>query len=119
MNHAVVRLSDDPATLLCYRFRMDHKDLIARIAACADALRLEGIEHLAIFGSRARGDARADSDLDIIVDISPNTRFSLLNLSGVALLIEDSTGLPTQVVLRRSAPPGFVERISDDLIPVF
>ena len=75
--------------------------------------------NLALFGSRARGDAYSESDLDLLIDIEPETPFSLLTLSGVALAIEDATGLPTQVVLRRSAPPAFLQRISDDLVQDF
>ena len=98
---------------------MNTSEIIAGLADCSNALRAEGVEHLAIFGSRARGDERPDSDLDVLVDIAPDARFSLINLSGVALLIEDKTGLPTQIVLRRAAPPEFIARISDDLVQVF
>ena len=94
-------------------------ELIARIKAQAPALRAEGVEHLAVFGSQARGDASPNSDLDVLVDIAPNVRFTLFNLSGVALLIEETTGLLTQVVLSRSAPPDFTRRIADDLVRVF
>ncbi len=93
--------------------------LIARIAAEQAVLRSEGVAHIAIFGSRARGDAKPDSDLDVLIDINDGAKFSLLNLSGVALLIEDATGMPTQVVMRRSAPADFLNRIADDLVPVF
>jgi uncharacterized protein len=93
--------------------------LIASIHSGQAMLRAEGVEHLAIFGSRARADAQTDSDLDVLIDVATTKRFSLLNLSGVALLIEDATGLPTQVVLRRSAPADFLARIADDLITVF
>ena len=43
----------------------------------------------------------------------------LLNLSGVRLMVEDVTGLPTQVTLRRSLDERMTQRISDDLIEVF
>ena len=98
---------------------MTKDDIIAQIASRSEALRREGVEHLGVFGSRARGDATGDSDLDVLIDVVPGAKFSLLNLSGVALLLEDCTGLSTQVVLRRSAPPDFLGRISDDLVQVF
>ena len=98
---------------------MSDAEVLSALRSQVFALRQEGVEHLAIFGSRAREDARADSDLDVLIDIAPGKRFSLLDLSGVALLIEDATGIPTQVVLRRSIPPDFAARIADDLIPVF
>jgi uncharacterized protein len=56
--------------------------------------------------------------LDVLIDISPGQRFSLLGLSGVGLLIEDATGIPSQIVLRRSIPADFAARIEDDLVEV-
>lgn len=74
---------------------------------------------LAIFGSRARGDERSDSDLDVLIEVAPDSQFSLLNLSGVALIVEEATGLQTQVSMRRSLEPRMAERIADDVIEVF
>jgi len=71
---------------------MTRDEIIARIRDTAPALRAEGVTKLAIFGSRARGDAREDSDLDVLIDVDPDSRFSLLNLSGVGLIVEDATG---------------------------
>ena len=97
---------------------MELSQIKAKVSSLADGLRKEGVEHLAIFGSRARGDGLPDSDLDVLIDIAPGQRFSLLNLCGVALLIEDATGLRTEVVLRRSLPRHLADRIADDLVPV-
>jgi uncharacterized protein len=98
---------------------MTRNELIRRIQAREADIRAEGVEHLAIFGSRARGDAQGNSDLDILIDICPGQRFSLLNLSGVGLAVEDATGLKTQVILARSAPAAFKQRIAGDLTRVF
>ena len=98
---------------------MTRDDIITKIKAQEPKIRAEGVEHLAIFGSRARGDEQDASDLDVLIEIAPGRRFSLLNLSGVGLLIEDATGLPTQVVLSRSAPKDLKDRISCDLMRVF
>ena len=96
------------------------KDLIiACLKAKTEALNAEGVAHLALFGSRARGDSSPDSDLDVLIDTIPGRRFSLLNLSGVGLMIEDAIGIPSQIVLRRSLDPAFATRIRDDLVEVF
>ncbi|MGZ8321528.1 MAG: nucleotidyltransferase family protein [Rhodoplanes sp.] len=69
--------------------------------------------------ARARGDARPDSDLDVLIEVAPDSQFSGLNLSGVAIIIEEATGLQTQVSMRRSLEPRMTERIADDVIEVF
>ena len=74
---------------------------------------------LVIFGSRSRGDARADSDLDVLIEVDPNADFSLLDLVGVEHVIKGATGLETQAEMRRSLEPRFAERIADDIIEVF
>lgn len=98
---------------------MTRDDIISRIKACEADIRAEGVEHLFVFGSRARGDAAPGSDLDVLIDIATDVRFSLYNLSGVGLAVENATGIGTQVVLSRSAPEDFKRRIADDLVRVF
>lgn len=98
---------------------MTRAEIIAVIKAQQPALEAEGVAHLALFGSRARDDASPGSDLDVLIDTVPGQRFSLLNLSGVGLRIEDATDIQCQIVLRRSLPPAFAARIDDDLVEVF
>jgi predicted nucleotidyltransferase len=97
---------------------MTREEIVAILRANAAALRAEGVTKLSIFGSRARGDARPDSDLDVLIEVD-DAIFKGLSISAVGLLCEDVTGIPTQVELRRSIRPRFAERIADDLIEVF
>jgi predicted nucleotidyltransferase len=98
---------------------MTRRDIIEKIRSAAPALRAEGVTGLAIFGSRARDDARPDSDLDLLVEVAPDSRFSLLNLIGVQHIVTDVTGLAAQATMRRSLDAGMAKRIADDLERVF
>lgn len=102
---------------------MTRDEIIARLRETAPSLRAEGVARLAIFGSRARGDAREDSDLDVLIDIDPAADLHGLDLIGVLAdterTIEAATGISTHAELRRSVEPQFATRIADDVIEVF
>ena len=55
----------------------------------------------------------------MLIEVAPYSKFSLLNLSGIALIVEEATGLQAQVTMRRSLEPCMAERIADDVIEVF
>lgn len=83
------------------------------------ALRAEGVTHVSLFGSRARGDNRQDSDIDLLVDVDPAKRFSILNLIGVEHIVSDATGMSANAFMRRSLDDGFRSTIAADLVTVF
>lgn len=98
---------------------MTRDEIIAKLRANAAAIQAEGVTKLAMFGSRARGDMRDDSDIDILIEVPPDSKFSLLNLIGVEHIITDITGLPAQATLRRSVEPDMAARIADDIVEIF
>lgn len=82
-------------------------------------LQAQGIANLAMFGSRARGDHHQESDLDLLVDVQENRKFSLLDLLGVSHTISDKLGVSANMFMRRSIEPGMAESIRPDVIEIF
>jgi uncharacterized protein len=98
---------------------MRREEVIARIRAHEAELRAMGVAHLALFGSVARGEDRPDSDVDVLIDVEPNRKFSLLDLSGVHLRLGEILAREVDIVSRRGLRPRVADLIADDLTPVF
>lgn len=63
-----------------------------------DVLDRYGALKLRMFGSVARGDAREDSDLDLLVDLAPGVGNELLRVSGLAEELSELLGVRVDVV---------------------
>lgn len=98
---------------------MDQSALVWKLTALAPAPAAEGVAHLALFGSRARGNANANSDVDLLVDVATDSKFSILNLVGVEQIVSDATGLPANAFMRRSLDEAFYASIRQDIVELF
>ncbi len=88
------------------------------IRAQGAEIHARGVTRLALFGSLARGEGHACSDIDVVVDIDPACRFSLLDQAGLRLFLCDLLGRETDVVVRQDLRPDFKTRISADEVVV-
>ncbi len=87
-------------TVPCYHSVMDRQEIIARLREHETALRARGVTHAALFGSRARGDARPDSDTDIMIEIDPEARIGVWGYAGLKEYISGLFDGPVDVVNR-------------------
>jgi hypothetical protein len=70
-------------------------------------------------GRAARGSSRPDSDLDVFVEYDPARKFSLLDLAGLKLLIEEELGLEAHITTRDSLHPRLKPSIEPQAIQVY
>ncbi len=80
-----------------------------------DLVRRFGVHRLALFGSYARGDQQADSDVDILVEVDPSIGLRFVDLADE---IEAMLGVPTELVSRGAIKPRNWEVIERQLIDV-
>jgi uncharacterized protein len=59
------------------------------------------VRELAVFGSVARGDAKPDSDIDLLVDFEPGAPIGFLALSALAEDLSELMHRPVDVVPKR------------------
>lgn len=57
--------------------------VIATLQASERDLRVVGIRHLSVFGSVARDEAQADSDVDLAAEFDPEARIGLFAMVGL------------------------------------
>jgi uncharacterized protein len=68
-------------------------------------LRARGVRRAAVFGSVARGDGGADSDIDILVEIDPEAHLTVFDYAGLKDYIASLVDGPVDVVNREGLKP--------------
>ncbi len=98
---------------------MDRRDIIARLRENEAALRARGVAHAALFGSRARGDARPDSDTDIMIEIDPEAPVGVYEYVRIKEYIANLFDGQVDVVDREGLKPYVTPTATSDAIYAF
>jgi hypothetical protein len=97
---------------------MERQEAIVRLKAHEAELRRLGVEHLYLFGSTARDDARADSDVDLFFDY-PKGRFGLFQLMDVEAFVSQILGRKADVMTRDSIHKTLRQGIEATALQIF
>jgi predicted nucleotidyltransferase len=111
--------SADKFDISCYHATMNRQEIIDLLRKIEPTLRARGVSHAALFGSRARGDNRPDSDIDIMIEFDPAIHITVFNYAG---LKDYSAGLfdgPVDVVNRDGLKPYVRPAATADAIYAF
>jgi len=85
----------------------------------AEILRIaakHGATNIRVFGSVARGETRADSDVDFLIDAGPVT--SSWFPAGLIVDLQDLLGRPVEVVTENGLNPLIKDRVLQEAIPL-
>ncbi|MGO9061251.1 MAG: nucleotidyltransferase family protein [Candidatus Binataceae bacterium] len=98
---------------------MDAQEILAKLRENEAALRARGVAHAALFGSRARGDNRPDSDTDIMIEVDPDARITVFDYAGLKEYIASLFDGPVDVVSRDGLKPYVRPAASADAVYAF
>src|SRR3954452_12570506 len=92
--------------------KLERDEVLARLRAGLPALKRQFPLHgLSLFGSVVRGEALAESDIDVVADVEPSIGLDFVTL-------EQLTGHKIDLVSRRAIKPLLWKKIERELIDV-
>ena len=94
---------------------------IQRLRGMEPELREQGVDHLYLFGSVARGDAGPRSDIDLAFDVQleAELKFSLIDQSRIMRQLSSALSAKVDFVERAYLRPRLAENVAVDMIQVF
>lgn len=113
-------MTDQPATLASdLAAPAERERVIQAIREHETDLRALGVERLWLFGSLARGDAGADSDVDLMIRVPAGRKFSLFDLGEVRVALCECLGRDVDVIIEEDVASDFRRTIASELLLVF
>jgi len=97
---------------------MERDEAIKRLRQHEAELKQLGVKHLYLFGSTARGEAQADSDIDLFFDYEKG-KLGLFQLMDVKERTSSILGRKADIVTRDSLHKTLRQRIEAAAVPIF
>ena len=98
---------------------MNKIEAIAQLRRHAEAIKALGAASLYLFGSVARNEPEATSDLDLFIDYDRDSRFNAFDLVGIKQYLEHELGVDVDVTTRDGLHPMLRSDIEQSAIRVF
>jgi hypothetical protein len=89
---------------------LTREQAVQRLVASEPEIRALGVARLALFGSVLRGEARPDSDVDLLVQFSPNAK-TFDHFLALSELLEERLGHHVELVTTEALSPFLGPRI--------
>jgi len=100
-------------------FDMDLETALARLKSNAPTLRKRGIRHAAVFGSVARGDAGAHSDIDVLIELDPDSPIGLFAYATLKAELNNMLDGRADVVNRANLKAHLRHQILNEAVDAF
>ena len=98
---------------------MKRAEALKKLRTFAGALRARGATSLYLFGSTARNQAGADSDLDLFIDYDPRGKFNAFDLVASKRLLQQGLGVGVDLTTRKGLHPLIRKRVEAEATRVF
>jgi predicted nucleotidyltransferase len=95
---------------------LTREDVLAILRGHEHDFRRFGAKSLALFGSVARNEAHATSDLDMLVEFEGPATFD--HYMGLKILLEDLLGCQVDLVMRKVLKPRLLAAVEQDAVRV-
>jgi predicted nucleotidyltransferase len=95
------------------------ENALATLRAAESQLRARGIQHAGIFGSIARGEAKPQSDIDVLVDLDPMLPITIYDYVGIQEEVARLFSQPVDVIDSAGLRPRMRTVVTRDLVYAF
>lgn len=98
---------------------MNREQVIAKLREHEPELKSAGIVRLSLFGSVARGEASAQSDVDLMAEFDTSKQFSLLDMVALENRLVDILGVAVDLATAKTLKNGVRERAVREAVLAF